>query len=84
MIELIVFDVDGCLSDGKITYTAYEDQILESKNFSVKDGLAIKSWNAIAGKKSAIITGRISTIVDKRAKELNITYLYQGIDDKKQ
>ena len=83
VIKLLIFDVDGCLSDGKITYTTYQDEILEGKNFNVKDGLAISSWNKIAGKKSAIITGRNSPIVAKRAEDLGISYLYQGIKDKK-
>ncbi len=78
MIELLVFDVDGCLSDGKITYTS---EGVELKSFSVKDGLAITSWHRL-GKKSAIITGRESKIVEKRAKELGITYLFQKIHNK--
>lgn len=78
MIELIVLDVDGCLSDGKIIYTNSGEEL---KAFSVKDGLGIASWNKL-GKKTAIITGRDSAIVAKRAKELNITFVYQGIKDK--
>lgn len=78
MIELLVFDVDGCLSDGKITYSNSYD---EYKSFNVKDGLGIASWNKM-GKKTAIITGRDSKIVEHRAKELKITYIHQGIKDK--
>ena len=78
MIEIIVLDVDGCLTDGKITYDANG---VESKSFSVKDGLAITSWHKL-GKRSAIITGRTSTIVEKRARELGITHLFQGIHNK--
>jgi len=78
MIELLVLDVDGCLSDGKITYDANG---LESKSFNVKDGLAITTWIKM-GKKVAIITGRHSPIVEKRAKELGITHLYQNIKNK--
>ncbi len=79
MIELLVLDVDGCLTDGKITYTQNGDEI---KSFDVKDGLAIASWIKL-GKKIAIITGRKSQIVQRRAKELGITHLHQGIKDKK-
>ena len=43
----------------------------------------IKSWNTL-GKKSAIITGRVSNIVDRRAKELDITFVKQGVRNKKQ
>jgi len=78
LIRLIVLDVDGCLSDGKITYSSCEDEL---KSFNVKDGLAIKSAKAL-GYEIAIITGRNSSILAKRAKELEITYLYQGIRDK--
>ena len=78
MIELIVFDVDGCLTDGSIIYTQNGDEI---KSFDVKDGLAISSWIKI-GKKAAIITGRNSEIVKRRAKELGIKHIYQGVSDK--
>ncbi len=80
MIKLIVIDVDGTLTDGKIYYSSEGEEI---KAFNIKDGLMIKSWNTL-GKKSAIITGRISKMVDKRGKELNITYIKQGIKDKKE
>jgi 3-deoxy-D-manno-octulosonate 8-phosphate phosphatase (KDO 8-P phosphatase) len=79
VIKLLVFDVDGCLTDGSIIYGSNQN---EYKLFNVKDGLAIASWSRL-GLKSAIITGRNSKIVQRRAKELNITHLYQGIKDKK-
>ncbi len=79
MIELIVLDVDGTLTDGKIIYTSSGDEI---KHFDVKDGLAIATWTKIFGKKAAIITGRNSTLVERRAKELGITHLYQGVHNK--
>ena len=78
MIKLIILDVDGCLSDGKLIYSA---DGIESKSFSVKDGLGITSWIKI-GNQVAIITGRNSSIVEKRAKELGIQHLHQGIRDK--
>ncbi len=78
MIELIVLDVDGCLTDGKIIYANSGE---ESKHFSVKDGLAIRSWIDL-GHHVAIITGRRSKLVEKRAKELGITELHQGIKNK--
>ena len=78
MIKLIVLDVDGCLSDGTLIYSA---DGIESKNFNVKDGLGITTWIK-TGNEVAIITGRNSTIVEKRAKELGVTYLFQGIRDK--
>jgi len=78
MIELIVIDVDGTLTDGKIYYSNSGEEI---KAFNIKDGLMIKSWNTL-GKKSAIITGRTSKIVERRAKELDIWFIRQGIKDK--
>lgn len=78
MIKLIILDVDGCLSDGKITYT--QDGV-ESKNFNIKDGLGISTWVKI-GNQVAIITGRNSKIVEKRAAELGIQHVFQGIKDK--
>ncbi len=80
MIELIVLDVDGCMTDGKITYTSGGEEL---KSFNVKDGFAIVQWLRL-GNKAAIITGRSSSIVEYRAKELGISYLYQNIKDKKE
>ncbi len=73
-----MLDVDGCMSDGKIIYHSDGS---ETKNFNVKDGLAISSWIKM-GLNVAIITGRDSKIVEKRATELGIKYLFQGIKDK--
>ena len=78
MIKLIVLDVDGCLSDGTLIYSA---NAIESKNFNVKDGLGITTWIKM-GNQVAIITGRNSTIVEKRAQELGIQHIHQGIRDK--
>ncbi len=79
-IELIVLDVDGTMTDSRITYSENGDEI---KSFNVKDGLAIASWRKL-GKQVAIITGRSSSIVARRAKELRIEHFYQGIDNKKE
>jgi len=78
VIDLIVLDVDGCLTDGRIIYTDLGDEI---KAFDVKDGLAISSWVRL-GHKAAIITGRRSKLLERRASELGITHLYQGVNDK--
>ena len=79
-IELIVLDVDGTLTDGKITYSQNGDEV---KSFCVKDGLAIASWIKL-GKEVAIITGRTSKIVERRANELDIKYFFQGIHNKQE
>ncbi len=79
MIKLLVLDVDGTLTDGKITYTNSGEEL---KSFDVSDGLAIATWTKIFQMPIAIITGRSSKIVEQRVKELNIKYLYQGIKNK--
>ena len=79
-IELIVLDVDGTMTDSHITYSENGDEI---KSFNVKDGLAIASWRKL-GKQVAIITGRSSNIVARRAKELRIEHFYQGIHNKRE
>lgn len=78
MIKLLVLDVDGCLSDGGLTYSS---DGVETKTFNVKDGLGITTWIKL-GHQVAIITGRKSEIVKRRAEELGIQHLHQGIRDK--
>lgn len=77
-VKLLVMDCDGVLSDGRIIYDANG---VETKNFHVQDGFGIELIHQ-AGIKTAIITGRSSPIVEKRAKELNITHFLQGRPDK--
>lgn len=78
MIKLIVLDVDGTLTDGKLYISNSGD---EMKAFNVKDGLGITQ--AISqGKQVAIITGKKSEIVENRCKALGITEIHQGIKDK--
>jgi len=79
MIELLVLDIDGTLTDGKIIYTSKGDEL---KQFDVKDGLAIASWTKKLHKKVAIITGRKSKLVERRAQELGVSHLFQGVDNK--
>jgi 3-deoxy-D-manno-octulosonate 8-phosphate phosphatase (KDO 8-P phosphatase) len=77
-ITLVSFDVDGVLTDGRITYTSAGDEI---KSFHVQDGSAVKALQA-NGIQVAIITGRRSAMVDRRAGELDIAHFFQGSDDK--
>jgi 3-deoxy-D-manno-octulosonate 8-phosphate phosphatase (KDO 8-P phosphatase) len=73
-IRLIIFDVDGVMTDGRITI---DDKKRESKSFDVRDGHGIKMLIR-AGIKAAIVTGRRSKVVMHRAKELGIHHVYQG------
>ena len=73
-IELLVLDVDGVLTDGRIVY---DDAGREAKAFCVRDGAGLKLWHR-AGKRSAFLTGRQSGIVDRRAQELGVHAVRQG------
>ena len=78
-IEMLVLDVDGVLTDGRIIYSDRGDEL---KSFHVRDGSGLKLWTQL-GKKAGIITGRRSAIVQRRADELGITAVIQGSSDKK-
>jgi 3-deoxy-D-manno-octulosonate 8-phosphate phosphatase (KDO 8-P phosphatase) len=73
-IKLIVFDVDGVMTDGRIVL---DENGTESKFFNVRDGHGIKML-VRAGVQAAIITGRSSKVVEYRGKELGIQYIRQG------
>ena len=77
-LQLLALDVDGVLSDGRLYYT---DQGEEFKSFNIRDGLGIKLLQR-AGITVAIITGRTSAMVTRRAAELGIAHVVQGREDK--
>jgi 3-deoxy-D-manno-octulosonate 8-phosphate phosphatase (KDO 8-P phosphatase) len=79
-VKLMIFDVDGVLTDGGLLFTAEGDTM---KGFHSMDGHGMKLLRE-AGIDTAIITGRKSGIVAVRARELNVTHIYQGIQDKPQ
>ena len=81
MIKLLLIDVDGTLTDGKITLIENGNSIMEAKNFNIKDGLGIVAWLKM-GKEVAIISGRESASTRARAEELGITRVFLGIGDK--
>lgn len=72
-------DVDGTLTDGKV-YIGKEGEVC--KAFNIKDGYGIHDVAIPNGILPVIITGRTSSIVLKRCKELGILDIYQGINDK--
>lgn len=77
-IELLILDVDGVMTNGSIML---DNNGNEYKAFNVRDGHGIKMLQR-AGVKVAIITGRMSKVVDRRAAELGITEVHQGSKDK--
>lgn len=78
-VKLLVLDVDGVLTDGKLYFLADGS---EAKAFSTLDGQGIKMLKN-SGVNIAIITGRTSTIVERRAANLGIEHLIQGREDKR-
>ena len=77
-IKLLLLDVDGVLTDGRIIY---DNNGVESKAFHVRDGHGLKLVQR-AGIEVGIITGRSSRVVEQRAAELGISLLYQGAKNK--
>lgn len=77
-IKLLLLDVDGVMTDGRITYDSTGG---ETKSFDVKDGHGLKLVQRV-GIRVGIITGRQSSIVARRAAELGIELVYQGVKDK--
>ena len=78
-LRLMAFDVDGVLTDGTLYFSSAGD---EMKAFSSLDGHGLKMLSA-SGTAIAIITGRRSVAVEKRAANLGIPHLFQGIEDKR-
>ena len=79
MIKLLIMDVDGTLTDGRIYIGAQGEAM---KAFDVKDGYAIAHLLPRLGIEPVILTGRTSRIVEQRAAALGIRRLYQGVSDK--
>jgi len=77
-VKLMIFDVDGVLTDGSLHYGAEGEAL---KTFNVQDGLGIKLIQE-AGIDTAIISARKSPQVIKRAADLGINHLHQGGHDK--
>jgi 3-deoxy-D-manno-octulosonate 8-phosphate phosphatase (KDO 8-P phosphatase) len=77
-VRLMIFDVDGILTDGSLHYGPEGEMI---KTFNVLDGHGIKLLQA-SGVAAAIISARKSDIVARRAADLGILHLRQGVHDK--
>lgn len=77
-IRLLALDVDGVLTDGRLYFAENGEEL---KTFDTQDGHGIKMLQA-AGITCAIITGRNTKLVERRAKNLGIAHLLQGREDK--
>ena len=78
-LRLLALDVDGVLTDGRLYYGNDGEEL---KAFNIKDGVGLKLLQQ-AGVAVAIITGRRSQIVERRATELGIAHVVQGREDKR-
>jgi len=79
MYKILVSDIDGTLTDGKLYYSSEGESL---KVFSVKDGMAFKKLKEDFGMVIVLITGRDSIMNSVRATELGLDGLYQGVSDK--
>jgi 3-deoxy-D-manno-octulosonate 8-phosphate phosphatase (KDO 8-P phosphatase) len=77
-IRLLVLDVDGVMTDGRLYYGPRGEAL---KVFHVRDGFGIRAV-AEAGIEVAVISGRRSTMVARRCRDLGIRHVVQGRDDK--
>jgi 3-deoxy-D-manno-octulosonate 8-phosphate phosphatase (KDO 8-P phosphatase) len=78
-VRLMGFDIDGVMTDGRLYFSPAGD---EMKAFFTRDGLGLKML-ARSGVRLAIITGRDSAIVARRAENLGIDLVLQGVEDKR-
>src|SRR5580704_2401645 len=93
-IKLLLFDVDGVLTDGKLYFLPHQSQAddrqtprtakdqIEFKGFHAHDGVAV-SLARVGGLRMGLITKRASETVALRARDLKPEYVYQGVDDKR-
>ncbi len=79
-IRLFFMDVDGVMTDGRISLNEEGEE--GTKSFNVKDGLGLKMLIS-SGVEVVIVTGRRSRVVEKRARDLGVHEVYQGVDDKR-
>jgi len=78
-IKLVVLDIDGVLTDGRIVYGDYGDEL---KCFDTADGMGIELLRQ-GGIPVVLISGRSSKINDRRAKELRVAKVFQRVSDKR-
>lgn len=77
-IKLLIMDCDGVLTDGGLYFGPTGEEL---KVFHARDGQGLVNWHA-AGFKSGIISGRTSPIVEMRARQLGVEFIFQGRKEK--
>jgi 3-deoxy-D-manno-octulosonate 8-phosphate phosphatase (KDO 8-P phosphatase) len=77
-VRLLLMDVDGVLTDGSLYYlTAPDGSTMETKGFNSQDGIALQ-WLTWFGIQTGVISGRVSPATVERARQVGMTYVYQG------
>jgi 3-deoxy-D-manno-octulosonate 8-phosphate phosphatase (KDO 8-P phosphatase) len=77
-IKLLLMDVDGVLTNGKLYYVpGPQGQMAETKGFDSQDGISLQ-WLDWKGIKTGVISGRVSPATEERARQVKMTYVYQG------
>src|SRR5687767_4405465 len=77
-VRLAIFDIDGVLTDGRLYF---HESGGETKVFDVRDGHGLKMLQS-SGVALAIISSRTSSAVTRRAENLGIEHVFQGVEDK--
>src|SRR6185312_17390769 len=77
-IKLLLMDVDGVLTNGKLYQVPDTDgKMVETKGFDSQDGIGL-TWLSWKGVKTGVISGRLSPATVERARQVKMTYVYQG------
>jgi 3-deoxy-D-manno-octulosonate 8-phosphate phosphatase (KDO 8-P phosphatase) len=77
-VKLLLMDVDGVLTDGKLYNVPGPDgKMVETKGFDSRDGIGLQ-WLSWKGIKTGVISGRLSPATEERARQCKMTYIYQG------
>jgi 3-deoxy-D-manno-octulosonate 8-phosphate phosphatase (KDO 8-P phosphatase) len=77
-VRLLLMDVDGVLTNGKLYHLPdAQGLMIETKGFDSQDGIALQ-WLHSKGIRTGVISGRISPATEERARQVKMTYVYQG------
>ncbi len=77
-IKMLLMDVDGVMTDAKLYIVPdAHGNMVETKGFDAQDGIALQ-WLSWKGIKTGVISGRVSPATETRAKQVKMTYIYQG------
>src|ERR1022692_1871703 len=76
--KMLIMDVDGVLTDGRLINVPGPDgKMVETKAFDSQDGIALQ-WLSWYGIQTGVISGRVSPATEERARQVKMTYVYQG------